>query len=264
MTMSINRFAWHNFRIPRFGKPKSDLANWGSNRARAARACICCVPKYTRVGCTGPGRHLHVRAHSRYTRYRFTCGRTCFAVNRLRFVFPVLRERLHTDNMLECCCARALAQRVAYWSSHVAGAWLHTRIRVTRVTHYIRDSMITGHDHQLVEIVRGGFADTHLRFGKDYKWGKPILGIHAAGQPASTTQTRECTCLFRCWRITLNSVQAVVGDPHDHVDNRLHGTTLWSQIWRVQFDIGIWISSDSPSGSTYLGYSRYAQHVVVS
>ena len=70
----------------------------------------------------GPERHLHVRAHARYTRYRFTCGRTWFAVNRLWFVFPVLREQLHDDNMLVWCCARALAQRVAYWSSHVAGA----------------------------------------------------------------------------------------------------------------------------------------------
>ena len=30
------------------------------------------------------------------------------------------------------------------------------------------------HDHPLVEIVIGGFAETHLRFGKDYKCGKPF------------------------------------------------------------------------------------------
>ena len=43
----------------------------GSNRARVSRrACICCVSKYTRVGCTGsPGRHLIVHVHSRCTRY---------------------------------------------------------------------------------------------------------------------------------------------------------------------------------------------------
>ena len=51
-----------------------------------------------------------------------TASVTWFAVNRLWFVFPVLREQLHDDNMLVWCCARALAQRVAYWSSHVAGA----------------------------------------------------------------------------------------------------------------------------------------------
>ena len=36
---------------------KSGLWVWGSNRARVSRrTCICCVPKYTRVGCTGVAR----------------------------------------------------------------------------------------------------------------------------------------------------------------------------------------------------------------
>ena len=37
------------------------------------------------------------------------------------------------------------------------------------------------------------------------------------------------------WRITLNSVQAVVGDPHDHVDKPFCVAQLsYSQIWEVQ------------------------------
>ena len=87
MIMSITRFAWHNFRIPRFGKSKLDLANrriscnsgsgkhiftftlisctakkwplglWGIKPVHSVsrRTCICCVPKYTRVGLHGRG-----------------------------------------------------------------------------------------------------------------------------------------------------------------------------------------------------------------
>ena len=37
------------------------------------------------------------------------------------------------------------------------------------------------------------------------------------------------------WRITLNSVQAVVGDPHDHVDKPFCVAQLsYSQIWEAQ------------------------------
>ena len=67
-------FAWHNFRIPRFGKPKSDLANWWIKPCTCFSTCMYLL----RIGVhtcglhgRGPGRHLHVRAHARYTRYRF-------------------------------------------------------------------------------------------------------------------------------------------------------------------------------------------------
>ena len=37
------------------------------------------------------------------------------------------------------------------------------------------------------------------------------------------------------WRITLNSVQAAVGEPHDHVDKPFCAAQLsYSQIWEVQ------------------------------
>ena len=58
---------------------------------------------------------------------------------------------------------------VTYWSSHVAGARACPGRRLTAHAHYIRDIMIPCYDHQLVEIVRAALAETHLRFGKDYK-----------------------------------------------------------------------------------------------
>ena len=55
------------------------------------------------------------------------------------------------------------------------------------------------------------------------------------------------------WRITLNSVQAVVGDPHDHVDKPFCVVQLsYSQIWEVQIgSCESRISCYSGSGSTY-------------
>ena len=55
------------------------------------------------------------------------------------------------------------------------------------------------------------------------------------------------------WRITLNSVQAAVGEPHDHVDKPFCAAQLsYSQIWEVQIgSCESRISWYSGSGSTY-------------
>ena len=89
MSMSINRFAWHN--------GKCNVIDMCIHVFCDVHVFVAYQSIATWLHGHGPGRHLHVRAYSRYTRYALC------------------------------------------------------------------------HDHQLVEIVIGGFAETHLRFGKDYK-----------------------------------------------------------------------------------------------
>ena len=152
------------------------------------------------------------------------------------------------------------------------GCGLHGRTQRRRLTahahsRYALDTRY--HDYMscspLVEIVIGGSRGNSPAVREGLQVREAILGIHAAGPAGINYTTRECTCLFRCLAYYAKQRPKPLSVIHMIMSiNRLHGTTLWSQIWRVQFDIGIWISSDSPSGSTYLGYSRYVQHVVVS
>ena len=79
--------------------------------------------------------------------------------------------------------------------------------------------MITCHDHQLVEIVRGGSRGNSPAVREGLQVREAILGIHAAG-PAGINYTKHVNAhvYLGVWRITLKQRPSRCGEPHDHAD----------------------------------------------
>ena len=96
--------------------------------------------------------------------------------------------------------------------------------------------MITCHDHQLVEIVIGGSRGNSPSVREGLQVREAIIGIPRGWASRHQLYKHVNTHVYLgVWRITLNSVQAVVGDPHDHVDKPFCVAQLsYSQIWEAQ------------------------------